>query len=153
MEVRRKDRMLDEIQINNILEKGVYGVLNTVGKDGYPYGVPINYSYKDKKIYFHCASMVGHKLDNIAYSNKISFTVVDKAKVLSDKFSMDYSSVVVFGKIYKVASDDKIAVLMNLVEKYASDYIQKGRLYAESAVEKTDVYVIIPERITGKGRK
>lgn len=47
-----------------ILDVAEFGVLSTIGNDGQPYGVPLNYIYKDRAIYFHCA-VAGQKLDNI----------------------------------------------------------------------------------------
>ena len=73
-QIRRKDRVLDRNGAEDILKKGTYGVLSTFGQDGYPYGVPVNYFYKDGHIYFHCA-VEGHKMDNLANCPQVSFTV------------------------------------------------------------------------------
>ena len=69
-DIRRSDRAQSESTAVEILKKGSYGVLSTVGADGYPYGVPVNYVYDDVKIYFHCAKS-GHKLDAVRASRKI----------------------------------------------------------------------------------
>lgn len=83
-EIRRKDRAVDENDALEILKSGSFGVLSTIGADGYPYGVPVNYAYDDGKIYFHCAKNVGHKQDNLRFSGKVSFTVVTKSDVISE---------------------------------------------------------------------
>lgn len=83
-EIRRKDRAVDENATLEILKSGSFGVLSTIGADGYPYGVPVNYAYDDGKIYFHCAKNVGHKQDNLRFSGKVSFTVVTKSDVISE---------------------------------------------------------------------
>lgn len=83
-EIRRKDRAVDENAALEILKSGSFGVLSTIGADGYPYGVPVNYAYNDGKIYFHCAKNVGHKQDNLRFSGKVSFTVVTKSDVISE---------------------------------------------------------------------
>lgn len=83
-EIRRKDRAVDENAALEILKSGSFGVLSTIGADGYPYGVPVNYAYDDGKIYFHCAKNVGHKQDNLRFSGKVSFTVVTKSDVISE---------------------------------------------------------------------
>ena len=62
--MRRKDKEIGTDEAINLLTKCEYGVLSTVGNDGQPYGVPLNYTYKDNCIYFHCA-LKGHKIDNI----------------------------------------------------------------------------------------
>ena len=43
-EIRRKDRAVDENAALEILKSGSFGVLSTIGADGYPYGVPVNLS-------------------------------------------------------------------------------------------------------------
>lgn len=43
-DIRRSDRAQSESTAVEILKKGSYGVLSTVGADGYPYGVPVNYA-------------------------------------------------------------------------------------------------------------
>ena len=40
--MRRKDRKTTEERAYEILKNGEYGILSTIGEDGYPYGVPVN---------------------------------------------------------------------------------------------------------------
>ena len=77
-EMRRSDWRLAEDEAKQILVQGEYGILSTIGEDGFPYGVPLSYAYDGEKIYFHCAADVGHKLENLDFSNKACFTVVGK---------------------------------------------------------------------------
>ncbi len=95
--MRRSDRALAEVEINEVLEKGEYGFLSTISDHGYPYVVPLSYVYDNNSIYFHCATE-GEKLDNIKQNNKVSFCVVTDTEVLPDKFSTKYKSVIAFGK-------------------------------------------------------
>lgn len=44
-EMRRKERLADLQTAERILENAEYGVLSTVGSDGFPYGVPLNFAY------------------------------------------------------------------------------------------------------------
>ena len=39
--MRRKDRETTEERAYEILKNGEYGILSTIGEDGYPYGVPL----------------------------------------------------------------------------------------------------------------
>lgn len=150
MEIRRKDRVIDDERIEKILNNGIFGVLSTIGEDGYPYGVPLNYAYEDGCIYFHCAKEVGHKYKNMKFSDKVSFTVVGKSDVLSEKFSMDYESVVLFGNVSEI-KEDKTKILMYLIYKYSKDFLESGKKYV-SNTEDVSVFKITPFRITGKGR-
>ena len=60
-----------------ILSSGTYGVLSVIGDNGYPYGVPVNYVYRDGHIYLH-AALSGHKVDAMRKNDKVSFTIVAK---------------------------------------------------------------------------
>lgn len=149
--IRREDRVLDEKGSVELLKKCEYGILSTIGEDGYPYGIPISYAYDDGMIYFHCAKDVGHKLENLKFNNKASFTVVGETKVISSAFSTDYESVVVFGKISPL--DDKIKGLEKIVKKYSPEYVDKGKKYAENSKDNVGVYVMKIEHISGKAKK
>lgn len=149
--MRRNDRQSTEDYAIALLEKCEYGVLSTVNKDGYPYGVPLSYVYKDASIYFHSA-VEGHKLDNIAANHNVSFCVVGEKKTLPEKFTTSYESVVVFGQASQVAGVEKKAALLALVTKYSPDYLEKGKAYIENSSDKTTVIKITIEQITGKVR-
>ena len=48
--MRRKDRETTEERAYEILKNGEYGILSTIGEDGYPYGVPVNFAVEGNKI-------------------------------------------------------------------------------------------------------
>ena len=54
--MRRKDRKTTEERAYEILKNGEYGILSTIGEDGYPYGVPVNFAVEGNKIYFNTAT-------------------------------------------------------------------------------------------------
>ena len=57
MEMRRKDRMLNEDQTLDILNRSEYGILSTIGVDNEPYGVPMNFVYEEwSNIFSLCKS-------------------------------------------------------------------------------------------------
>jgi nitroimidazol reductase NimA-like FMN-containing flavoprotein (pyridoxamine 5'-phosphate oxidase superfamily) len=147
--MRRTDRAISTGEAQKILRAGEYGTLSTVSADGQPYGVPVNYSYKGNAIYFHCA-LEGHKLVNLRGNNKVSFCVVGKTRVLPDKFTTRYESVIVFGRAFELIDDEKHRGLVELVKKYSPGFMEKGLRYIESDGEKTLVYKIEIESITGK---
>ena len=49
-QMRRAERALSEEESLGILRCGQYGILSTIGPDGYPYGVPVSYAYKELKL-------------------------------------------------------------------------------------------------------
>jgi nitroimidazol reductase NimA-like FMN-containing flavoprotein (pyridoxamine 5'-phosphate oxidase superfamily) len=150
-EMRRKDRQISAEEAVEILNKCHYGVLSTVGENGYAYGVPLSYVYADGKVYIHCA-LSGHKLENIEYNNKVSFCVVDGVEALPDKFSTKYESVIVFGRVEGVTGEESYSAHIELLKKYSSDYVEEGKEYFEKAKERTKTFKINIEHITGKKR-
>ncbi len=157
-EMRRKDRAISEEEIKDILQKGEYGILSTIGRDCYPYGLPLNYIYREEEnelmgvIYFHCAKEQGYKCENMIFCDKVSFTVVGETEVLPDKFSMKYESVIVFGKVKQVL-EDKEEILREMIQKYSYMYKEEGEKYIKDAISKTGVYKIEIEHMSGKRRK
>lgn len=151
-EIRRKDRAVDENAALEILKSGSFGVLSTIGADGYPYGVPVNYAYDDGKIYFHCAKNVGHKQDNLRFSGKVSFTVVTKSDVISEKFTTGYESAIAFGYASKTVTE-KDKALRLLVQKYSPEFAEDGENHIKGAFERTDVFMIEIEKLTAKANK
>jgi uncharacterized protein len=150
--IRRADRALTNEQTLEILQKGEYGVLSTVSPDGQPYGVPVSFAYTGKALYFHCA-VEGHKLDNLATNPRVSFCVVGKTEVLPDKFATRYESAIVFGQASELTGNEKHASLMELLKKYSPDFIEKGERYITSDIEKTKVFKIEIEALSGKARR
>src|SRR6056297_1130907 len=95
--MRRNDKKMDQNKALEILKNGEYGVLSTIGKNEYCYGVPLNYVYENNSIYFHSAKE-GHKIDNLKLHQKVSFCVVKNQKPIPEKLTTKYESIVVFGK-------------------------------------------------------
>jgi nitroimidazol reductase NimA-like FMN-containing flavoprotein (pyridoxamine 5'-phosphate oxidase superfamily) len=143
---------MDNEQALNLLEKGQYGVLSTVGENGYAYGVPLNYVYREGSIYFHCA-LEGNKWDNLKFNNKVSFCVVGNTQPIPDKFSYRYESVIVFGRATEVYDKEKEDALVALIQKYAGEFMEKGMEYIQKDSIKTKVIKINVEYLTGKARK
>jgi GNAT superfamily N-acetyltransferase len=75
--MRVKKREKDREWINQLLEKGEYGVLSLNGTNGYGYGVPVTYAFVSEKdcLYIHGA-FEGFKIDCIKKDNHASFCVV-----------------------------------------------------------------------------
>ena len=81
VQMRRAERALPEEESLELLCCGQYGILSTIGSDGYPYGVPMSYVYKNHKILLHSAGE-GHKISNLTFSDKVSFCVVGKSQCI-----------------------------------------------------------------------
>jgi nitroimidazol reductase NimA-like FMN-containing flavoprotein (pyridoxamine 5'-phosphate oxidase superfamily) len=151
-EMRRNDRQFTDEEARKVLANGEYGVLSMQSENGYAYGVPLSYAYKENKVFFHCA-LEGLKVENIKYNNKVSFCVVGRTMVLPDKFSTLYESVIAYGIASEVSGQEKQEALMALVEKYSPEFREAGHKYAMNSGDITKVYKIEIEHLTGKGRR
>lgn len=155
-EMRRKDRQLTEEEAMDVVRKGEYGVLATVGDDGKPYSVPLSYVLDEEKgaLYFHGTAAGGQKMDNILANPSVCFTVVMDTEVLPAQFSTKYYSANVFGtaKVVEEEEEKKKALLL-LGRKYAPDYEEQGRAYIERAIGAVAVVRLDVEQVTGKARK
>ena len=147
--MRRNDKEIGTDEAINILTKCEYGVLSTVGNDGQPYGVPLNYAYKDNCIYFHCA-LTGHKIDNIDDNPKVSFCAVGDTKVLPSEFSTNYVSAVAFGVASEVQGSERFNALVLLLKKFSPDFMEEGKKYIEKLDKVTKVIKIDVQHISGK---
>lgn len=147
--IRKIEYAAAENDAKEIIRKGEYGVLSTVSADGYPYGVPLSYWYKDDIIYFHCAKE-GHKLENIEADNRVSFCVVGKNEPLDGDFTANYESAVVFGKAYEVTGSEKEEAMLEMVKRFSPDFMEQGKAAIKRADPKLSVYKIVVDLITGK---
>ena len=147
--MRRKDKEIGTDAAIKLLAECEYGVLSTVGNDGQPYGIPLNYAYKENCIYFHCA-LAGHKVDNIDKNPKVSFCAVGDTKILPSEFSTDYISAVAFGVASEIRGTERYNALILLLEKYSPDFMEDGRKYIEKLDKVTKVIKIEIEHISGK---
>ncbi len=95
--MRRKDRQITSEEAMEALAMGTWGVLSTC-MGGTPYGVPLNYVYSraDNALFFHCAPE-GKKLAILKSNSRVSFAVVTRAQIVSERFTTYYESVIVSG--------------------------------------------------------
>lgn len=150
--VRRKDREIETSEAFNLLSTCEYGVLSTVDKAGQPYGVPLNYAYKNNSIYFHCARS-GHKIENIESNSKVSFCVVGNTNVLPAEFAIKYESALAFGIASEVEGEERYNALLLLLEKYSPEFIEEGKNYIAQKDKATKVIKIEIDHISGKARR
>jgi nitroimidazol reductase NimA-like FMN-containing flavoprotein (pyridoxamine 5'-phosphate oxidase superfamily) len=150
--LRRKDRAITEDEAIALLNRAEYGVLSTVTENGKPYGVPLNFCMIDRCIYFHCA-VEGQKIDNIKKNKSVSFCAVGNTEILPEKFGMKYESVIVSGEVEEVFDMNKQIAMEGMLHKYSPDYFDKGIKYIEGLKEKTRVFKITVNTLTGKARR
>jgi nitroimidazol reductase NimA-like FMN-containing flavoprotein (pyridoxamine 5'-phosphate oxidase superfamily) len=166
--IRRKEKQLFLEECHRILTKAEYGTLATMGEEGYPYAVSVNYVFLNGNIYFHCAND-GHKLDNIAFCPNVSFNVVTDVWVeplISDEkdhetesifngFDTHFSSVVVFGEAKEVNDTEKRDGLQALLRKFLNlknlcQYEDEGIKYIDNSLNRTKLIKIEIKHMSGK---
>ncbi len=147
--MRRKDKAIETDEAIRLLSNCEYGILSTTDNDQQPYGVPLNYVYKDNHIYFHSA-LTGHKIENIKNNPKVSFCTIGDTKVVPSLFGTEYVSVVAFGVASEVQGSERYNALLWILEKYSPDYIEEGKAYIEKHDGVTKVIKISIKSITGK---
>jgi len=151
-ELRRKDRAITEEEAIALLNRAEYGVLSTISENGEPYGVPLNFCVIDHCLYFHSA-IEGRKIDNIKQNKSVSFCVVGNTEILPDQFGTSYESVIVSGEVEEIFDMNKQIGLEGLVRKYSQEFFDKGMKYIEGLREKTRVFKITINHLTGKARR
>ena len=147
--MRRKDKALQDEDVVRLLQGCEYGTLSTVNDKGQPYGVPLNYVFKNDALYFHCA-LEGHKLDNLLANSEVSFCVVGRTRLLPAEFSTEFESVIVFGEASVVQGDERYQALTGLVEKYSPAFVEEGKKYIEHFDSRTKVVKIVIGSMKGK---
>ena len=148
-EMRRKRQQISNEECERVLRENVTGVLGVIGDGGYPYTVPVNYHYTDGKIYFHGAKS-GHKIDSMLRNDKVSFCVIDRDDVDSEKMTTLYRSVIIFGRARVI---DDTEEMIEKVREFGLRY--NPSLDAVNAEIKAElpglrVFEITPEHMTGK---
>jgi nitroimidazol reductase NimA-like FMN-containing flavoprotein (pyridoxamine 5'-phosphate oxidase superfamily) len=154
--LRRADKVMSTGEIDAFLAGAFCGRTATVGPDGYPYVVPNLFVWQRGLVYLHTANVTGHFLTNVRHADKISFEVDEPGEVfpygaVECDTSVSYRSVILFGRIRIVADQgEKTGFYTSFMTKYAPAGSWGRERGSFPRLDKTIVYVITPEAITGK---
>lgn len=147
--MRRLKNKMDDKEALLLLQNTLEGTLGTIGENGYPYTVVVNYVLYKNKLYFHSAKD-GHKIDNIKNNPRVSFTVYDNVQIIEESFTTKYQSVTLFGTA-KILPGNK-EVLMELIKKYSPNFLKSGKEYVSKSFDTTVLVEVEIEHLTGKER-
>lgn len=149
-ELKKKKYQLEKSETEEVLRKGMYGILSLLGENDYCYGVPIHHAYKNGIIYVHCAPK-GCKIDAAKHHPRVCYTVVDqKIVVLEGKHDTRYTSVCAFGQISRVSEkEEKAQALKWITEKYDPKSLNWLEEYVKGSMP-VDVWKIKVEHLEGK---
>jgi nitroimidazol reductase NimA-like FMN-containing flavoprotein (pyridoxamine 5'-phosphate oxidase superfamily) len=153
--MRRADKVMHGDRVQELLSSGYSGHLGTVGPDGSPYVCPLLYIWTENKVWLHNTSANGHLQTNVRHEPRVCFEVASPGKVFAyGRFqcdtSVEYQSVVVFGRIAIVEDRGlKEDFFDGLMCKYFKESGDRPQGFYPRLNDVT-VYVLDPERITGK---
>ena len=153
--MRRHDREVTDFnEMIRIIEK--CDVCRLALNDGdYPYILPLNFGVelKDDRVilYFHGADS-GKKYELLAKDNRVSFEVDCSHRLVSDRergyCTMEYESVIGYGKVEIVPEEEKKKVLSIITDHYHEEHFE----FHPAAMPRTTVLKLTVEQMTGKRR-
>jgi nitroimidazol reductase NimA-like FMN-containing flavoprotein (pyridoxamine 5'-phosphate oxidase superfamily) len=152
--MRHPDRELkDRETIQAILEQSQVGRIATVNRKGFPVIKPVNYLYRDGKIYVH-SSRKGEKISDIHRGSPVCFELDEPIAYVTARESACsgnyyYRSIIIKGKAVLVKHRvKKLNVLEKLLEKYQPE--GGSGEFSEEVIKKTGLIEISIQEITAK---
>lgn len=159
--LRLSDRAMSEADTVALLERALVGRIGTVGADGTPYVVPLNFVYEHRRhrIHLHLAKQPGHLASNLRFSPKVCFEVDEPGPLIATgeaacETDQVYESVVCFGQARAVSKERERARVARLflwkyLDQHMPDRSYKPALVLLSIVDFVTVDI---EVMTGKRR-
>jgi nitroimidazol reductase NimA-like FMN-containing flavoprotein (pyridoxamine 5'-phosphate oxidase superfamily) len=151
--MRRKDKEITEKTVmEEILRENEVGRLGTA-VNGRPYVVPMNFAYRDGKIYLH-SHKDGKKFRDIAENNLVCFEVDSGEMIEGSKpcdYSWNYGSVIAYGKAMIINdAKEKLEALKIISDRYAWGKGSKLTLKMVENMQSLAVIRIDINEMTGK---
>ena len=143
-QIRDRDELIDILKNNSICRIAL-------SEDNSPYIVPMNYGYRENRIFLHSAQ-AGKKIDILRKNNKICFEIDDSILIIpSDRacaFGTQYRSVIGFGEIFQLLEkEEKIEALKIIMQQHTNT---RDWDFDSAGVEKIAVFEIRISSLTGK---
>jgi len=152
--MRKSDR---EIKNKDLIEQIiVHAQVCRLGlcKDNRAYIVPVNFGYDGAFLYFHTGPE-GMKIDYFTANQRVCFEVEHDVRLILNeaeacKWSMSYYSVIGFGAVEEIVDPQRKIYALNKIMQH---YSNRQWTLNEQTVEKTRLWAIAIEEITGKQSK
>ena len=148
----KPSRKMAQEEAYKILKEGKYGVLSMSTKEGFPYGVPINYFYipAENALYFHCF-IKGRKVDYLKENNRVSFVVVGDKEIIPERFVTHYESVIVTGLAHFITDRaEKTKRLIQLCQALAPESTKRRDEVIEKELSAVMIVKVDILEINGK---
>jgi hypothetical protein len=154
---RRPEHARDDAWVRAFLRRAAIGHIATQWGEQ-PFLTPTTFWYDEagQQIVFH-SNVVGRLRANVEHLDRACFAASEYGRFLPSnvalEFSVQYASVVVFGRVRVVADvDEQRRLLMGLIAKYFPA-LQAGRAYrpiTDQELKRTSVYALAVESWSGK---
>lgn len=118
--------------------------------DDWPYVVPLNFGYQDKRLFFHTAG-TGRKLDILKHNDRVCFEVDCGHEIVESSdacgWSMRFASVIGFGRAKLIDDPAQKRAALDIIMRHYSD---RSYTYPDDVLAKTGIIRIDIESMTGK---
>ncbi len=148
--IREDKEIPDKKMIYEIIEQNHICRLAFANGDE-PYIVPVNYGYKDEKIYVHSA-LSGRKLEMLKANSRICFEISDSVEIVTSDvacgYTTKYRSAIGYGTAKLLtATEDKIISLNIIMKQHTgkSDWD-----FSSASLSKMLIIEITIDSVTGK---
>ena len=143
-----------------LIDAAPFAVLSTVDEAGNPYGVPVSVARDPKSnadaliLYFHSTPFEkSRKTLNMLSNPRVSLVFVGSANTLGDRYTVDYESVVVAGRVEKLEASSEIQDAIDvLCARFApTKTAEENAAYVEASKNYLPIFWRVKvDRVTGK---
>jgi len=152
----RADKVMGATEIDAFLQTTFCARIATVDAEGYPYIMPNLFTWLDGQVYLHTSRRPGHFIANVRHAQRVCVELDAPGEVfpyghIECDTSVSYASVVLFGRIRVVESEEEQRRFFTaFMTKYAPADSWGREQGSFPRMGATVVYAIIPEVVTGK---
>lgn len=147
--MRREAQRMSREQCETLLKNAEWGVLCLTGEDGVPYGVPVNYCWRQNAVLIHGA-LTGEKAEALQRNPQVSFTVVGRHESVPAELTTRYTSVIIRGTASFLEGQEKCDALTAFISRFRPDDEEASRRKAELSLARVSMIRLDAEEITGK---
>jgi hypothetical protein len=148
--MRRKEKEItDPTAIDAVINRAIVCRI-ALSENNTPYIVPVCFGYKDRTLYFHCASE-GKKLDILRHNPAVCFEIDEgvelKKDALACNWGMRYKSVIGSGNAVVLESMREKETALSIIMAH---YSNEAFSFPQESIAKITVVKIAVETLTGK---
>lgn len=144
------NRLMKKEDAEALLMNNRIAALAVNGDEGKPYVVPVHYIYDKGSLYFHSAKY-GYKIDALAKDNRVCLTIVGENRVINEKFTAAFESVVIEGHAEFVEDPEERQYLAKeMISRWTNGFDEAGQAMIDRTIDRTAFIRICIDSMTGK---